>query len=42
MKILDDDIKYRLPLLKSLKEKKEFLAYIMWKFLWIHPFFDYN
>jgi len=24
------------------KEKKEFIAYVMWKSLWIHPFFDYN
>jgi len=42
MKILDDDIKFRLKKLKNLNDKKEFLAYVMWKFLWIHPFFDYN
>lgn len=42
MKKLSDDIEYRLKLLQSEKEKKEFLAHIMWKILWIHPFFDYN
>jgi len=42
MKILDDDIKFRLNLLNTESEKKEFLSYIMWKFLWIHTFFDYN
>lgn len=42
MKNLDDDILVMIKNLKNLTDKKEFLAYIMWKFLWIHPFFDYN
>ncbi len=42
MKILDEDMKERLQNIDSLQDKKEFLAYVMWKFLWIHPFFDYN
>jgi len=42
MKILFDDITYRLPLLKTDEDKKEFLAYVMRKILWIHPFSDYN
>jgi len=42
MKKLEDDISYRYNIVKTVEEKKEFLAYIMWKILWIHPFFDYN
>ncbi|MDP2104264.1 MAG: Fic family protein [Candidatus Gracilibacteria bacterium] len=42
MKDLDADIKTRIPHLKTDTEKKSFLAYIMWRILWIHPFFDYN
>lgn len=42
MKKLDDDIKFRFNKLKSEKEKKDFLAYVMRRILWIHPFFDYN
>ena len=37
-----DDIKERKKHLKTLENKKEFLAFVMWKILWIHPFFDYN
>ncbi len=42
MKKLSDDMIYRLEFLKSDKDKKEFLAHVMWKLLRIHPFFDYN
>jgi fido (protein-threonine AMPylation protein) len=42
IKLLDDDINIRLNNINTVSEKKEFLAYVMWKFLWIHPFFDYN
>lgn len=42
MKKLSDDMVYRLKFLNSETEKKEFLAYVMWKLLRIHPFFDYN
>jgi fido (protein-threonine AMPylation protein) len=42
LKNLDEDIKERIKHLKTLDNKKDFLAYIMWKILWIHPFFDYN
>lgn len=42
MKKLDDDIQYRSKKVKTTQEKKEFLAWIMWRILWIHPFFDYN
>ena len=42
LKNLDDDIKERQKHLKTLEDKKDFLAYVMWKILWIHPFFDYN
>lgn len=42
LKNLDDDIKERQKHLKTWEDKKEFLAYVMWKILWIHPFFDYN
>lgn len=42
MKNLDKDIKFRLNHINTLEEKKEFLAFVMWRILWIHPFFDYN
>ena len=42
MKNLDDDIRIRSEHAKTIEEKQEFLAYVMWKILWIHPFFDYN
>ena len=42
MKSLDEDIKTRLSHLKTEDDKKEFLAFVMWKILYIHPFFDYN
>jgi hypothetical protein len=42
MKNLDEDIKERAKHLKTLKNKKDFLAFVMWKILLIHPFFDYN
>jgi fido (protein-threonine AMPylation protein) len=42
LKNLWEDIKERAKHLKTLQDKKEFLAYVMWKILWIHPFFDYN
>lgn len=42
MKKLDEDIKIRLPYVKTDIEKKDFLAYVMWRILWVHPFFDYN
>lgn len=42
MKKLADDMQYRLSFLGSAQDKKEFLAEIMWRLLWIHPFFDYN
>lgn len=42
LKNLDEDIKERTKYLETLQDKKEFLAYVMWKILWIHPFFDYN
>jgi hypothetical protein len=42
MKNLDEDIKIRLQYLDTLDDKKKFIAFVMWKILWIHPFFDYN
>ncbi len=42
MKNLDDDISERLQHTQTEQEKKETIAYVMWKILWIHPFFDYN
>ncbi len=42
MKKMNDDIQYRLKHIKNTQEKKELLAWIMRKILWIHPFFDYN
>jgi len=42
MKKLDDDMQYRLKYAKTTQKRKELLAWIMWKILWIHPFFDYN
>lgn len=42
MKDLDEDIRTRTAYLKTEADKKEFLAYVMWRILWIHPFFDYN
>lgn len=42
MKNLSNDIEMRLDHAKTEKEKKELLAYVMWRILWIHPFFDYN
>ena len=42
MKKLEWDIEFRSKDLKSEEDKKKFIAEIMWKILWIHPFFDYN
>jgi fido (protein-threonine AMPylation protein) len=42
MKNLDADIQARLQHTKTEQDKKELLAYVMWRILWIHPFFDYN
>lgn len=42
MRDLDDDIKTRGTYLETETQKKEFLAFVMWRILWIHPFFDYN
>lgn len=42
MKSLDEDMKIRLTHIKTEDDKKDFLAFVMWKILWIHPFFDYN
>ena len=42
MKNLDADIAVRLVNVRTEAEKKELLAYVMWRLLWIHPFFDYN
>lgn len=42
LKNLEEDILERQKYIKSMQDKKEFLAYVMWKILWIHPFFDYN
>lgn len=42
MKNLSEDIRIRSEYIKTEKEKKELLAYVMWRMLWIHPFFDYN
>jgi hypothetical protein len=42
MKALEGDILERLKYIKTIDDKKEFISYIMWKILWIHPFFDYN
>ena len=39
---LDADIVVRVQHIKTQQEHKEFLAYVLWKILWIHPFFDYN
>ena len=39
---LDADREERLLYAKTEWEKKEVLAYVMWRLLWIHPFFDYN
>lgn len=42
LKELDDSITFRLPILKTEQDKKQFLAEIMYQFIKIHPFFDYN
>ncbi len=39
---LDADTRERLKHIKTEADKKELLAYVMWRLLWIHPFFDYN
>jgi fido (protein-threonine AMPylation protein) len=39
---LDRQIQHRLQFLTNITEKYEFLARVMRKILWIHPFFDYN
>jgi fido (protein-threonine AMPylation protein) len=39
---LDADIRERMQHTKTEADKKELLAYVMWRLLWIHPFFDYN
>lgn len=42
MEQLDANITERMKHAKDEAEKKELLAYVMWRLLWIHPFFDYN
>ncbi len=42
MKKLEWDIEFRSKDLKTEENRKKFIAEIMWKILWIHPFFDYN
>lgn len=42
MRNLDADITERQKHIKTESDKKELLAYVMWRLLWIHPFFDYN
>jgi fido (protein-threonine AMPylation protein) len=42
IKNLDDDIAERMKHIVWESDKKELLAYVMWRILWIHPFFDYN
>lgn len=42
MQNLADDMVVRMQNIKTEADKKELLAYVMWRLLWIHPFFDYN
>ncbi len=38
----EDDFKERSKFIKSIDDHVEILAWLMHRFLWIHPFFDYN
>ena len=42
MKDWENDYKERIKHSKTLDDRIELLAWMMHKFLWIHPFFDYN
>lgn len=42
MKNWEDDFKERSNFIKNIDDHVEVLAWLMHKFLWIHPFFDYN
>jgi len=42
MKNWEDDFKERQKFIKSIDEHIKLLAWLMHRFLWIHPFFDYN
>lgn len=42
MKNLAEDIAIRREHVQTIDQKKELLASVMWRLLWIHPFFDYN
>ncbi|MBA3047843.1 Fic family protein [Patescibacteria group bacterium] len=42
MKNWEDDFMERKKFIKTLDDHIELLAWMMHRFLWIHPFFDYN
>lgn len=42
MKNLFEDFKERRKHIKDLEDHIDLLAWFMHRFLWIHPFFDYN
>ncbi|MBI4652741.1 Fic family protein [Candidatus Kuenenbacteria bacterium] len=42
MKNWEDDFKERQKFIKNIDDYIELLSWLMHRFLWIHPFFDYN
>lgn len=42
MKNWEDDFKERVKFIENIDGHIEMLAWLMHRFLWIHPFFDYN